>query len=132
MTDTIIVPSVKQSGGDILVKHILSSYPEGSFKAPDSDGVIHDHVLYTKLDRLLDLADMGNPVIIPIRHPKVVAKLWESAGEELMPDFFQMWEDIMKFRNLPNTHYLPMDDKDVKLAIEVVRKKRLCTLMSNS
>ena len=63
----------------------------------------------------MDLAaEEGAVTVIPIRHPKVVAKLWEESREELIPDFFQMWGAIQLFKGLENVYYLPMDVDDVQ------------------
>ena len=121
MNPIIIVPSVKHSGANILVKHLLKSYPPGTLKNYIEGGIIHDHVLYTKLPQFMALMSSDNtPVIIPIRHPKVVAKLWDRAGDELNPDFYQMWSAIQKFRERDNVQYLAMDTDDLPTRIEVV------------
>ena len=109
----IIVPSVKHSGGDVLTDHLLEAYPKGTIKAPDSGVVVHAHTLYTKINKLLDLAKgEGVVTIIPVRHPKVVASLWAASGDELNPDFFQMWDSLERFMALDNAVMIPMDDDD--------------------
>jgi len=112
---TIVVPSVKLSGADILVKHVLSRYPSVTLKSGEN-GVINDEVLYTKEQELLYAAEQADVVIVPIRHPKVVAKLW-SETHEIVPDFFQMWQSIQKFRKLDNVVFLPMDSDNLEQRI---------------
>lgn len=120
----IIVPSVKHSGGDVLTDHLLEAYPMATIKAPDTGVVIHSHTLYTKVNKLLDLAKgEGVVTIIPVRHPKVVAALWGASGDELNPDFFQMWSSLERFMALDNAVIIPMDDDDyVKKAKEALSK----------
>ena len=54
MTDEptrILVPSVKFSGANILANHFLGSYPMATIKNQEN-GLISDHVYYTKADLL--------------------------------------------------------------------------------
>jgi len=120
MNESILVPSVQHSGADILVNHFLASYPQGTLKGITEGVIIHDHVLYTKLPTLLSIAKHSDQVIIPIRHPKVVAVLWERNHLELDPDFYQMWDAIQQFAELDNVHFLAMDVDDMDQRIEVV------------
>jgi len=120
---TIIVPSVKHSGADILTKHILAAYEPATFKDPASGDVVSDHVLYTKIHALIALAESGNPCIVPIRHPRLCAMLWQQNGDELSPDFFQMWNSIQLFTEVPSVHFLPMDADDLTTRIKVIAEE---------
>ena len=126
---TVLIPTVRHSGSHLA----LDTFTEAGFEQitlkafkPGTKNVMMDHVLYTKVDKLLDIAAKA-VVVIPIRHPLVVALSWQRNGEELSPDFYQTWEDLMKFTALPGALLLPLDLPNVDEycdAIEKVTKVR--------
>jgi hypothetical protein len=105
----ILVTGVAMSGADIITGHLLSAYPRSTLKG-GGDGVIADHIIYSKMPRLAEMAKRADLVLIPIRHPKVVAKLWRNVGLELDPDFVSAWRGLEKF--FPDAIFLPMDSDD--------------------
>tara|TARA_R110000803_G_scaffold206573_1_gene273939 strand:- start:16374 stop:17105 length:732 start_codon:yes stop_codon:yes gene_type:complete len=108
----ILIPSVKYSGASILINQMMNSYPVSTLKSPE-DGIVQDHVIYTKMDDLLYLASKSDFIVIPVRHPKVVAKLWLDNGEEISEDMFQMFHSIVEFQSLDNVIFIPMDVDDL-------------------
>ena len=118
----ILIISVKHSGENILADKMLYDYPRSTLKER-GDGLIIDHLIYSKLGDLMDLAEEADIVVIPIRHPKVVAKLWLDNGEEITNDYFQMWEAISNFEEMDNVVFLPMDTDDLSERLEAVDLK---------
>lgn len=120
---TIVVASVMKSGADLLTKYGFAGWPASTLKAPGI-GVISDHTLYTKTPIIRELANRGATIIVPFRHPKLCAHLWDAAGKELEKDFFDQWENAVALADLGAT-FIPMDSDNLDSYIEDLRNDEI-------
>ena len=109
----VVVPTVKHSGSHTVLNSFLEyGFEQRPLKGFDQSAtekvVLMDHVIWVKEERMLDIAAAADHVVIPIRHPRLVAYSWVSQGEELVPDFFQMYKSLVPFVELPNALTLPL------------------------
>lgn len=122
---TILIPTVKHTGSYLVLNSFKAAgyeqQPVKTFK-PGKMTVVMDHVLYTKVGRMMDIAEQSDAVIIPVRHPLLVAYSWAKQGEEMSPDFYQTWKSLRDFASLDNALLLPLGiDNDEY--VEAIRDK---------
>lgn len=118
---TILIPTVKHTGSHLALEAFLDDgFEQQPTKKTKFGGktVIMDHVLYTKTARLQEIARKADSIVVPLRHPLVAATSWRRNGEELEPDFFQMYEDLELF--LENALLLPLDVDDNSEYVEAI------------
>ena len=107
----VLIPTIKHSGSHLCLDAFLGAgFTQGTVKSgwTEGDSVIMDHVLYTKLRQMTNLAEQADVVIVPIRHPNLIAVSWGLQGEEIRPDLFQMLKDIKPFMLRDNSIVLPL------------------------
>lgn len=119
----VVIPTIKHSGSNLVLNAFLADgFEHEMVKGPRLDAkntVVMDHVLYTKTRKLMDLAEDADVVIVPLRHPNLMALSWAKQGEDLDPDFFQMLRDIEQFMNLPNAVVLPLGG-DTTITVDAI------------
>ena len=128
---TVLIPTVKHNGSHLVLQAFLDwdweQQPAKKTKLGEKV-VVMDHVIYTKLVRLQEIAAKSDTVVIPIRHPLVAALSWQRLGEELEPDFYQMYTDLERF--VEGALLLPLgidDNTQYVAAIEAATGVRINT-----
>lgn len=94
----IIVPTVKHSGSHYVADHLFQKHRKVPLKAAHEAGkqdVVFDHLFDTKMDLFDELLENEeNPIVIPIRHPKVVALSWDMLKQDRRPYYFDQWDNL--------------------------------------
>lgn len=113
----ILVPTVQHTGSHFVVRELFPHHQQTPLKKPviQPDTLMMDHVLPTKMTRMLTLAKTASAIVIPLRHPRVCAYSWIKSGKELFPDFSRQWDCIWRFEDEGfDVHYITLDNEELR------------------
>lgn len=105
----ICVPTVQHTGSFFVTRHLLDGYPEQPIRTDNyASGVYFDHVNPEKRVFWQPLLDCANAIIVPLRHPVIVAESWRRKGKPL-DDMYAQWDMLIDFVDPYQPAYLPLD-----------------------
>ena len=115
--DIWLVPTIPHTGSLFVVEHLIGyknvglammrQYYEGNGQ---EQTLIFDHIYRAQTADFV-LLMRKFPAIVPLRHPKVVAKSWLLRGKD-MSDYYDMWRFTLPMINEMAPYYLPLDVDD--------------------
>jgi len=104
----IIVPTIRNTGTHFLL-NLLGIKPKGMLWTEQEYGVTYGHIDPAYKDIYLPLIE-NNTTIIPLRHPLVVARSWQSRGGNIL-ELVETWEHLVNDIDPMNPCYLPIDSE---------------------
>lgn len=103
-----IFPTIRHSGSHFVVGLFGFDINKGKSWKHNGEGDFYfDHIHPSLKHRFLPLLE-DNTVVIPLRHPKVVAKSWQARKKDEL-EMIEAWRCLVNDVDAFNPHYLPVD-----------------------
>lgn len=100
------------TGTYFVTKHLLSSLTERPIKhGIIGPGLYSDHVYPHKRGLWYDVLSKSDHVIVPLRHPAVVAESWKKRNRPKL-ELIEQFEELIGFVDQFQPLYLPLDVDD--------------------
>lgn len=119
----VCVPTVQHTGSYFVANHLFSDWPKHPIKnAPLEHGVYFDHVWPHKRQWWEELFEETDAIIVPLRHPAVVAESWKRRGRPFreMCDQWRMMRDVI---DAYEPSYLPLDVEDRQSYLDAINER---------
>lgn len=92
----VVMPTVRHTGSQYLRQLLRSALPEHTLRSEPDHGFMTDHAYASHMEHLLVWLESADLMVIPVRHPQLVASSWSCSSPETFIQKY--WRD--QWRNL--------------------------------
>ena len=109
----IVAPTIRHTGSQWLKRELVcQGYEQLTLRSDPAEGAfMTDHLYDTHMEHFKKWVQAGARVVIPLRHPRLVAESWSKDDPKLMQYWDQMWDNMLMFHSF-DPEYIVVDSGD--------------------